>query len=73
MVVLVGVVASPDALVSVKSWISTMKTLPILIGLFLIVVTHLYILVASLPQTSKDAHAYIMLITAALIAYGVFT
>jgi hypothetical protein len=50
-----------------------MKTLPILIGLFLIVVTHLYILVASLPQTSKDAHAYIMLITAALIAYGVFT
>jgi hypothetical protein len=50
-----------------------MKTLPILIGLFLIVVTHLYILFASLPQTSKDTHAYIMLITAALIAYGVFT
>jgi hypothetical protein len=50
-----------------------MKVWAILLGLTLIVVTHLYMLTATLPAAVKDQHAIIMLATAALIAYGVFT
>jgi len=50
-----------------------MKIWAILLGLVLIVVTHLYMLTAALPEAVKNQHAVIMLATAALIAYGAFT
>ena len=49
-----------------------MHTWAILLALVIIIGSHIHMLMST-SDPSKSAHAYVMLATAALIAYGVFT
>jgi hypothetical protein len=49
-----------------------MHTWAVLLGLLIIVGSHVQMLLSS-KDASKNTHAYVMLSTAALIAYGVFS
>lgn len=50
-----------------------MHTWAILLALVIIVGSHIHMLMKSSGDSSKRTHAYIMLATAGLIAYGAFT
>jgi len=49
-----------------------MHTWAILLGILIIVGSHVSMLMSS-KDSSKNTHAYVMLATAALISYGAFT
>jgi hypothetical protein len=49
-----------------------MRTWAVLLGLLILVGLHAEMILSS-KDASKNTHAYIMLSTAALIAFGVFT
>ena len=50
-----------------------MQTWAILLALVIIVGSHVNMLLKSSGDKSKTTHAYVMLATAGLIAYGAFT
>jgi len=49
-----------------------MHTWAVILGLLIIVGSHIHMLLSS-KDGSKTTHAYVMLATAGLIAYGAFT
>ena len=50
-----------------------MHTWAILLALLIIIGSHIHMLMSSSDDPSKRTHAYVMLATAGLIAYGAFT